>query len=158
LAHEQAVVGYARERLSEIPGITIYGPKDPHLRNGVVSFNLGEIHPHDVSAILDSENVAVRAGHHCTQPLMNALGIVGTTRASFYVYNTVEDVDRLVAGLHKANGIFNDEPSALSSQPSATSKQQPGTTCRDTMAKHLDTAVGSNGKTKSERLTTNDYD
>jgi cysteine desulfurase/selenocysteine lyase len=72
----------------------------------VISFTLGEIHPHDVAAILDSEHVAVRAGHHCCQPLMRALGLIATTRASFYVYTTEEDVDRLVAGLLEANRIF----------------------------------------------------
>lgn len=137
LAHEQEVVGYALERLAEVPGIAIYGPQDPAQRSGVVSFNLADIHPHDVSAILDEENVAVRAGHHCTQPLMHVLDVVGTTRASFYVYNTKEDVDRLVDGLHKAYRIFNPEPSAVSYQPSTTSKKQPGSTCRDTMAQHL---------------------
>jgi cysteine desulfurase/selenocysteine lyase len=71
-----------------------------------VSFELGDIHPHDVSAILDSENVAVRAGHHCNQPLMRHLDVVATTRASFYVYTTRDDIDQLVEGLHKANRIF----------------------------------------------------
>ena len=75
-------------------------------RAGVVSFTLGDIHPHDVAAILNEENVAVRAGHHCCQPLMDRLGLVGTARASFYVYNDDEDVDRLVSGLHRARAIF----------------------------------------------------
>ncbi len=104
--HERDVVGYALERLVEVPGMTLYGPLDPAARSGVVSFNLGDIHPHDVAAILDGENVAVRAGHHCTQPLMRELGVVATTRASFYIYNTREDVDRLVEALHVANRIF----------------------------------------------------
>ena len=106
LAHEQAIVGYALERLAEIPGITIYGPTDPAHRSGVVSFTLDDIHPHDVASILDEENVAVRAGHHCAQPLMASLGVVATTRASFYVYNTDDDVDRLVDGLWVADRIF----------------------------------------------------
>ncbi len=104
--HERDVVGYALERLAEVPGMTIFGPLNPAARSGVVSFNLGDIHPHDVAAILDAENVAVRAGHHCTQPLMRELGVVATTRASFYVYNTREDVDRLIEALHVANRIF----------------------------------------------------
>ncbi len=106
LAHEREIVGYAFERLAELPGIAIYGPRDPNVCSGVVSFNLADIHPHDVASILDAENIAVRAGHHCTQPLMEALGIVGTTRASFYVYNTLDDVDHLVDGLRTALRIF----------------------------------------------------
>jgi len=104
--HERELTAYALERLREVPAITIYGPQDPELRGGVISFTLGDVHPHDVAAILDSDNVAVRAGHHCNQPLMHHLGVVATTRASFYVYNTLEDVDRLVAGLHAVNRIF----------------------------------------------------
>jgi cysteine desulfurase / selenocysteine lyase len=150
LAHEQEVVGYALERLVEVPGITIYGPEEPAQRSGVVSFNLADIHPHDVSAILDEENVAVRAGHHCTQPLMELLGVVGTTRASFYVYNTTQDVDRLVEGLHKAYRIFNPEPSAISSRPSARSRKQEGVTCRDTMAQHL-ASTNVRGNDEAER-------
>jgi cysteine desulfurase/selenocysteine lyase len=106
LAHEHAVVGYALERLAEIPGISIYGPRELAHRSGVVSFALKDIHPHDVASILDEENVAVRAGHHCAQPLMAALGVVATTRASFYIYNTMEDVDRLIAGLLIANRVL----------------------------------------------------
>jgi cysteine desulfurase/selenocysteine lyase len=109
IAHERDVVGYALDRLAEVPGLTIYGPSDPSQRSGVVAFTLGDIHPHDVAAILDGENVAVRAGHHCNQPLVRELGLVATTRASFYVYNTHADVDRLVAALHKANRIFGLE-------------------------------------------------
>jgi cysteine desulfurase/selenocysteine lyase len=119
LAHEQAVVGYALERLTEIPGITIYGPKDPAHRSGVVSFTLDDIHPHDVASILDEENVAVRAGHHCAQPLMASLGVVATTRASFYVYNTEADVDRLVAALWVADRIFHGPRSFASHWPAA---------------------------------------
>ncbi len=104
--HELELLGYALERLPSVPGFTSFGPDDPAERAGVISFTLGDIHPHDVAAILDGENVAVRAGHHCAQPLMADLGIVATTRASFYVYNTTDDVDRLISGLHKANKIF----------------------------------------------------
>jgi cysteine desulfurase/selenocysteine lyase len=104
--HERELIAYALERLAEVPNLTILGPTDPALRSGLVSFTLGDIHSHDVAAILDGENIAVRAGHHCNQPLMRALGVVATTRASFYVYNTSVDVDRLVVGLHKTNEIF----------------------------------------------------
>ncbi|MCC6791054.1 MAG: cysteine desulfurase [Thermomicrobiales bacterium] len=104
--HERELVAYAAERLAEVPGLTQYGPTDPDIKAGVISFTLGDIHAHDVAAILDSENVAVRAGHHCNQPLMDHLGLVSTTRASFYVYNTPEDVDQLIVALHKVNGIF----------------------------------------------------
>jgi cysteine desulfurase/selenocysteine lyase len=104
--HERELLEYAMNRLTEVPGLTQYGSTDTNVRSGVISFTLGDIHPHDVAAILDSENVAVRAGHHCNQPLMDHLGIVATTRASFYVYNSPQDVDQLVAALHKANGIF----------------------------------------------------
>jgi cysteine desulfurase / selenocysteine lyase len=104
--HELELLDYAMGRLGEVSGLTQYGPTDLEKRSGVISFTLGDIHPHDVAAILDGENVAVRAGHHCAQPLMREMGVVATTRASFYVYNTREDVDRLVEALHKANKIF----------------------------------------------------
>jgi len=106
-AHERDLTTYALGRLAEIPGLTIHGPTDPAHRGGVVSFTLGDIHPHDVAAILDGENVAVRAGHHCTQPLMRALDLLATTRASFYLYTTEPDVDRLIAALHHANAVFD---------------------------------------------------
>jgi cysteine desulfurase/selenocysteine lyase len=104
--HEIELLDYALEQLPSVPGLTAYGPDDLNERAGVISFTLGDIHAHDVAAILDSENIAVRAGHHCAQPLMHDLGVVATTRASLYVYNTKDDVDRLIAGLHKANKIF----------------------------------------------------
>ncbi|MBX6753784.1 MAG: cysteine desulfurase [Thermorudis peleae] len=97
--HERALLDYALARLDEIPGITLYGPRGDD-RSGVVSFTLGTVHPHDIASILDVEvGVAIRAGHHCAQPLMHRLGVVATARASFYLYNTVEDIDRLVEGL-----------------------------------------------------------
>ncbi len=105
-AHEIELTGYALERLREVPNLTIFGPPDPTQRGGVISFTLGDIHPHDVAAILDEESVAVRAGHHCCQPLMNTLGVIATTRASFYLYNTPADIDQLVAGLHRARQVF----------------------------------------------------
>jgi len=102
-AHERALCAYALERLSAIDGVTLYGPAE---RSGVVSFTLGDIHPHDLATIVDSEGVAVRAGHHCAQPLMRRLDVPATARASFYVYNTREDVDALVAALEKARALF----------------------------------------------------
>ncbi|MGE3796548.1 MAG: aminotransferase class V-fold PLP-dependent enzyme [Thermomicrobiales bacterium] len=105
--HELELLDYAMEQLPGIPGLRMYGPEDLTKRSGAISFTLGEVHPHDVAAILDGENIAVRAGHHCAQPLMAALGIAATTRASFYVYNTRADIDRLVDGLHKVNRIFS---------------------------------------------------
>lgn len=105
-AHEKDLLAYAIEQLQGIPGLTLYGPVDVRQRSGVLSFNVGGIHPHDVAALLDEENVAVRAGHHCNQPLMAHLGVVATTRASFYLYNTRDDVDRLVEALIRARTVF----------------------------------------------------
>ena len=104
--HERELLAYAVGALAEVPGLRTFGPTDLDQRSGVISFELGDIHPHDVAAILDEEGVAVRAGHHCCQPLMRELGVVATSRASFYVYNDREDVDRLVAALHRANRVF----------------------------------------------------
>lgn len=105
-AHEHRLVASALENMAVIPGLTVYGPGADESRAGVVSFAMEGIHPHDAAAILDEQNIAVRAGHHCTQPLMRALGVVATTRASFYVYNTPEDVDRLVEGIYAARRVF----------------------------------------------------
>jgi len=99
--HEHELVEYALGRLDELPWIEVYGPP-PERRAGIVSFNVEGVHPHDVAQVLDWEGVAVRAGHHCTQPLMAKLGVSATTRASFYLYSIPEEVDRLVDGLHKA--------------------------------------------------------
>ncbi|MEZ5176499.1 MAG: cysteine desulfurase [Acidimicrobiia bacterium] len=106
VGHERALTQYALERLSEVPDLTIYGPKDVSRRGGAVSFELGDIHPHDIATILDQDGVAVRAGHHCARPLMKYLAIPATARASFYLYNTLEEVDVLVESLHKARRIF----------------------------------------------------
>jgi cysteine desulfurase / selenocysteine lyase len=106
LAHERALLRYAVERLGEIPDLTVLGPRDLSERSGVVSFTLADVHPHDLATILDSEGVAIRAGHHCAQPLMKRLGVGSTARASFYLYNTPADVDRLVEGLERARGLF----------------------------------------------------
>jgi cysteine desulfurase/selenocysteine lyase len=105
-AHEEALIEYALDRMSEIPGLTVFGPKDPAERSGVISFALGDAHPHDIATILDSEGVAIRAGHHCAQLVMKHFGVAATTRASFSLYNTKEDVDRLVEGLGVVRGIF----------------------------------------------------
>ena len=105
--HEQELTTYALEQLQAIPGLTIYGP-DVTNRGGVVSFTLADIHPHDLASILDQEmGVAIRAGHHCAQPLMERYNLTATARASFYVYTIREDIDTLVRGLHKALQIFN---------------------------------------------------
>ncbi|MFN2389246.1 MAG: cysteine desulfurase [Actinomycetota bacterium] len=103
--HEIEITGYAMERLGAL-GATIYGPPDPAERGGVVSFNLEDVHPHDMATILDQEGVCIRAGHHCAQPLMRKLGVPATARASFYVYNTNDDVDALVKALDKAKSWF----------------------------------------------------
>jgi cysteine desulfurase / selenocysteine lyase len=103
--HEHDLLEHGLERLTEVPGITLYGPP-PERRAGIVSFNLEGVHPHDVAQVLDWEGVAVRAGHHCTQPLMSRLGVLATTRASFYLYTVPEEVDRLVEGLHKVRKSF----------------------------------------------------
>lgn len=103
--HEMEIVSYAWEKLREIDGIEIYGPPPPE-RGGLIAFNINGIHPHDVATILDREGVAVRAGHHCAQPLHEKLGIPASVRASFYIYNKRDDVDILVEGLKKAKSIF----------------------------------------------------
>jgi cysteine desulfurase/selenocysteine lyase len=103
--HERALAAQAIERLGEIPGIRLYGPP-PERRAGIVSFNLDGVHPHDVAQILDMDGVAIRAGHHCCQPLMSKLGVAATNRASFYLYSLPEEVDRLVEGVEKARSLF----------------------------------------------------
>jgi cysteine desulfurase / selenocysteine lyase len=103
--YESELVAYALDRLEELGGITTYGPA-PERRAGIVSFNVEGIHPHDVAQVLDSEGVAIRAGHHCCQPLMARLGVAATNRASFYLYTVTEEIDRLVEGLHKARRIL----------------------------------------------------
>ena len=99
--HEHDLVEYALERLGEFAWVTTYGPS-PDRRAGIVSLNIDGVHPHDVAQVLDWEGVAVRAGHHCTQPLMAKLGVAATVRASFYLYSIPEEIDRLVEGLQKA--------------------------------------------------------
>ncbi len=103
--YEHELAALALERLADVPGLTLYGPPAQR-RAGIVSFNLDGIHPHDVAQVLDSEGVAIRAGHHCCQPLMSRLGVAATNRASFYLYTVPEEIDRLVEGLHKARRIL----------------------------------------------------
>ena len=99
-AHEHELAGYAMDKMSDVQGIRVFGPPADR-RAGIISFDLEGIHPHDVAQVLDWEGIAVRAGHHCTQPLMKRLGVAATTRASFYLYTIPEEIDRLVEGLHK---------------------------------------------------------
>lgn len=106
--YEQELVAYVLPKLQEIGGVTIYGPQDPEQHTGVIAFNLDGIHPHDVATALDMEGVAVRAGHHCAQPLMNYLNLPATARASFYFYNTKEDADRLIEAIQATKEFFKD--------------------------------------------------
>lgn len=108
LEHEHKLAAYAMEKMSQLDGLTIYGPVEPAKRAGVVTFNLEEVHPHDVATVLDSEGIAVRAGHHCAQPLMKWLDVSATARASFYIYNNEQDIDRLVEGLVKTKEYFTN--------------------------------------------------
>lgn len=105
--HEQDLIAYVFPKLQVIEGLTIYGSHDLAKRSGVISFNLGDLHPHDLATALDYEGVAVRAGHHCAQPLIQYLGVPATARASFYLYNTKEDCDKLVEALIKTKEFFN---------------------------------------------------
>ena len=104
-AHEHKLAEYAMNRMSEIEGLTIFGPKQ---RAGLVTFNIEDVHPHDVATVLDAEGIAVRAGHHCAQPLMKWLKVSATARASFYLYNTEEEIDKLVEGLIKTKEYFSN--------------------------------------------------
>ncbi|EJA1901818.1 cysteine desulfurase [Staphylococcus pseudintermedius] len=106
--HEQALTTYAYEQMSQIEGIDIYGPSKDK-RAGIITFNLKDVHPHDVATALDTEGIAVRAGHHCAQPLMKWLNVSSTARASFYIYNTKEDIDQLVEGLKQTKEFFSYE-------------------------------------------------
>lgn len=103
--HEHALTSYAYAQLSQIEGLRILGP-GPEQRGGLVAFTMGDVHPHDLSAVLDADGIAIRAGHHCAQPIHDRLGIVASARASFYLYNTFQEVDKLVVGLEKAASIF----------------------------------------------------
>jgi cysteine desulfurase/selenocysteine lyase len=105
-AHEREIVEYAMRRLADTPGVEVFGPPEPEQRGGVVSFALEDVHPHDVGQVLDSYGVAIRAGHHCAQPVMAALNVPATARASFYIYNTKQEVDTLVGAVEEAGRYF----------------------------------------------------
>jgi cysteine desulfurase/selenocysteine lyase len=104
--HERELVAYALERLRAIEGITLHGPPDAAQRGALISFALDGVHPHDVAEILGRQGICVRAGHHCCQPLMRRLGVGATSRASFGVHNTHEDVDALIVGLAQVKEVF----------------------------------------------------
>jgi len=106
--HEHKLAAYAMERMSTVEGLTIYGPKSAENRAGVITFNIEDVHPHDVATVLDAEGIAVRAGHHCAQPLMKWLNVSATARASFYLYNSEDDVDKFVDGIVKTKEYFSD--------------------------------------------------
>jgi cysteine desulfurase / selenocysteine lyase len=105
-AHERELVGCALERLSAVPNVTVYGPLDPAEHGGAISFNVGDVHPHDVAAVLDGEGIAIRGGHHCAQPLMDRLDVPATSRASVALYTTRDEIDRLIDGLATVKRIF----------------------------------------------------
>ncbi|MFC6253543.1 cysteine desulfurase [Secundilactobacillus hailunensis] len=105
--HEQQLVNYLLPKMEAIDGVQVYGPQDPAKHTGVIAFNLENLHPHDVATALDMEGVAVRAGHHCAQPLMTYLGLTATARASFYLYNTQADADRLLVAIQETKEFFN---------------------------------------------------
>jgi cysteine desulfurase/selenocysteine lyase len=104
--HEMKLLTYANGVLPKVKGFSSYGPTDPKVKAGVISFNLGDVHPHDLATILDEEGIAIRSGHHCAQPLMHWLDVAATSRASFSVYNSYDDIDALKSGLEKAGAIF----------------------------------------------------
>ncbi|MHB8683776.1 MAG: cysteine desulfurase [Dehalococcoidia bacterium] len=111
-AHEIAITQYAMDALGAVEGVTLYGPRDAADRGGAVAFNYGDLHPHDLSQVLDAEGIAIRAGHHCAQPLMRRLDVVATARASFYLYNRSEEVDALVEALAVADRMFGNVSTA----------------------------------------------
>lgn len=106
--HEQELVAYTLEKMEQIEGLSIYGPTDTRLRSGVITFNIDGVHPHDVATAMDMEGVAIRAGHHCAQPLMNYMKQPATARASFYLYNTKADADKLIEAIQKTKEFFLD--------------------------------------------------
>src|SRR6266702_3545945 len=108
--HEQALAAAAIDKLTQIEGVTVYGPRGKSDRAGVVSFTYGDIHPHDIATILDQDGICIRAGHHCAQPLMRRLNVTATARASFYLYNGLDEVDTLAGALVKAGALFGYVP------------------------------------------------
>jgi cysteine desulfurase/selenocysteine lyase len=109
-AHERELTAYALERLREVPGLRILGPLDARDRGGAVSFTMDVAHPHDIAQVLDGEGIAIRAGHHCAQPLHRRFGVAASARASVHLYNTPEDIDALVAGLATVRRLFARAP------------------------------------------------
>jgi cysteine desulfurase/selenocysteine lyase len=103
--YEHELIEYALERLEEVPGVNVFGP-NAERKGGVAAFTFEGVHPHDVSQIVDREGIAVRAGHHCAMPLHDKFGLVATTRASFYLYNTTEEIDQLINALYKVKEVF----------------------------------------------------
>jgi cysteine desulfurase/selenocysteine lyase len=108
--HEKRLTAYALGTLGELPDVDIHGPRDVELRGGAVSFCFGDVHPHDLAQVLDQEGICIRAGHHCCHPLMRKLGVTATARASFYLYNTEDEIDILVKSLDKARQVFGFAP------------------------------------------------
>ncbi|RJQ11454.1 MAG: cysteine desulfurase [Dehalococcoidia bacterium] len=104
--HERAITDYALRRLADVPGVSIFGVPDAERRGGVISFALEGVHPHDIGQVLDTKGVAIRTGHHCAQPVMLALNVPATARASFYIYNTTDEVDALASGLEEVSRFF----------------------------------------------------
>lgn len=104
---EQELVNYVLPKLIAIPDVEVYGPQSPAKHTGVIAFNIKGLHPHDVATALDMDGVAVRAGHHCAQPLMEDLGVTATARASFYFYNTKENADQLINAIKETKEFFN---------------------------------------------------
>jgi cysteine desulfurase/selenocysteine lyase len=106
-AHEMSLTDHALQQLHDIDDVRIFGPPDATNRGGVISFAVGEIHPHDIGTLLNNDGVAVRAGHHCAQPLMRKLGVHATVRASIYLYNTTDEIDYLMASISRAKDFFD---------------------------------------------------
>src|SRR3989441_11821069 len=104
--HDRKITKYSREALGGVKSLKVYGPAEPETRGGVISFNLADVHAHDMASMLDEDGIAVRSGHHCAQPLMERLGVAATTRASVYLYNTEEEIDRLVDSVERAGRVF----------------------------------------------------
>ncbi|MBI5354981.1 MAG: aminotransferase class V-fold PLP-dependent enzyme [Candidatus Aenigmarchaeota archaeon] len=105
--HEEQLVKYSLDKFGSIKGMNIYGPRDPKIKGGVISFNLADIHAHDMATLMDEDGIAIRSGHHCAQPLMERLCIPGASRASYYIYNTEREIDVLAKSLERAKKIFN---------------------------------------------------
>jgi cysteine desulfurase/selenocysteine lyase len=109
-AHEKELTAYALQRLQDVEGMRIYGPRDLDVRDGVIPFTMGTVHPHDIASLLDQVGIAIRAGHHCAMPLHDRLGVAATARASLYIYNTREEIDRLADALDRARAVFEITP------------------------------------------------